>query len=231
MRSVSPKVLSIISRVRVTMSPEICDVCGSSQRIAKNDECFGCRLEKAVSLRFKNIIRSEASDNKDGNGRRYFALEHFHHDKRAGRRARMTAQKRNLDVYYGNVCEECGCNLRNADTGECRACGVLGNIWRHDRGDNHEMAVGRCRSITRGRLVPILTRKVDRIVRDIAMDIGEYTYHGFACHCGHTERYTQRGQCVKCVKARNDKRATAKLRKMKPAEAALAGSEFDWMFE
>jgi hypothetical protein len=222
MRSVSPKVLSAISRARVTMSPEICDVCGSSQRIAKTGECFGCHLEKVLSLRFKNIVRSEASDNIDGNGRRYFALEHFHHDRRASYRTRAAAQKRRFDIYYGHVCEECGCNLRDVDTGECRACGVLENVWRHDRGSKQELAVGRCRSITRGRLVPILTRKVDRIVRDIAVDIGEHTYHGFACACGHTARYTLRGQCVSCVKARNAPR------KKKPAEA---GSEFDHLFD
>lgn len=155
-------------------------------------------------------------------------------DRRKDRSAARKARQDGKRFYYGSRCTECGNNLRFSDTCSCVACEKL---WRASMGGGRNCGIlmvetHDAEALVEGRFVPVNSMWLDRDVRSNAELLRRATYVGAPCkHCGHTERYTQRGQCVKCVKVRNDKRTTAKPRKMKPAEAALAGSEFDRMFE
>lgn len=127
------------------------------------------------------------------------------------------------ETYFGKMCKQCDNNLRNTADRSCVICSAL----RFKRNDIEDAK----RAVKASLEFPVDTMHTDRAIRRAAAAAGMNTYYGCKCECGNDKRYTQRGQCVKCVKARNDKRPTAKPRKKKPAVAALAGSEFDHLFE
>lgn len=220
------KLLKVLEAHRIVISDVTpCSECGSELVDKHTKECVGCEIQRETGLSFNEVCEA-AWSSYSYEGVRYVNLRNYHHDKRRGNRQQEVAERAQIQFFYGEVCEDCGTNLKRTNSRNCVACGNLNMRHRFDRGDKVLLCVGRSRPLVKGRWFPVLTMQSDRIIRQTAAEIGEVTYHGYPCDCGSTERYTKRGQCVGCVKARNRKRKPASAR----TEAGVSHGEFDFLF-
>jgi len=148
-------------------------------------------------------------------------------DARRNRSAAGDAFKEKRSYFHGSPCGKCACTLRFSSTAGCVACQRLlsATVINDDglmvfRNSTHASA------FVDGGFVPVLRLFRDRQVRETAKSLGKDRYTGMACGCGNRIRYTSRGQCVNCVKERND----ARTAKKKPAPAQTEAGDFDWLF-
>lgn len=216
------KLIRLMNADKIFLSLSACEVCGSRQRYHRSDECFGCAVEMELGLSFNVVCAQAWSDNVTGSNQRYISLGDYHHSKRQGTVSQSIARNLSRDLYYGEACGRCGCNLRRVSNGHCEGCLTISIRYRCDRGERLEISAGRGRKMVAGKFFPILTMHVDRIVRDAAKELGERKYVGYPCDCGSTQRYTLRGQCTSCVTDRNKK---------KPAPARTEAGDYDRLFE
>lgn len=230
MSNVEFKLLHALAGVEVTLTDATCSKCGSHQLIKDTSDCFGCYLERNVGLRFKEICDQAFASFQNGNGFRMLDLAELHHQRRVGIQQRRAATGQ---FFYGEACNTCGANLKATVNGECESCGALDFRFSFSRGEPKPLSLHRCRRILRGGVVPVMSMKVDRIIRSVAKELAVPFYHGYPCECGSDKRYTNRGKCVSCVDAQNSKYRKVKGMKPRknktPAEARV--NEFDRLFE
>lgn len=149
-------------------------------------------------------------------------------DARRNRSAAGNAFRDNLPYFHGSPCLKCDCTLRFASTASCVACQRVVSASEGEGDDFVFRNRAQALEFVEGRFVPVLRLFRDRQVRQVAKSLDLDRYSGVACGCGNRIRYTSRGQCVSCVKERNDARATKK--KTAPAQTGAAET-FDWLFE
>lgn len=214
--------IRILNTGKILFALDPCEKCGSAQRFKHSGECFGCKVERETKLSFSQVCEQAWSNNMTATSYRYVSLAEYHHDKRRGNAAKAMALSSGRDLYYGEACDRCGCNLRRSSNGRCEGCLVISIRFRFDKGEREEICAGRGRKMITGKNFPVLTTHFDRIMREVAKELGERIYVGYPCDCGNTKRYTLRGQCVSCVTTRNKK---------KPAPARTEAGEFDHLFE
>lgn len=222
----------IILQRRIVLSEVECNICGSRQRDSITRECVGCIMEKALGLSFKQIAETAWASNTNGSHFRFLSLKDAHNEKRRGKVSREQASRGGRQYYYGDMCDQCACNLRLTLRGRCEACSAIDGRFKHSCGTKRVICAGRAVPMINGRRFPIVTMHVDRMLREMAMGMdGEYTYRGAPCECGSDKRYTSRGQCVSCVTERNNARPAKK--KTAPAQtgAAVEVETFDDLFD
>lgn len=148
-------------------------------------------------------------------------------DSRRNRSAARKAAESGQRDFHGAPCHTCGCTLRFASTTSCIACEKLGRATHSP--DHSKVLLFRNQDhaidFVEGRFIPIRRKSIDRQVRINAELLRRSTYIGLECSCGNAKRYTQRGQCIECVKTRN-----ARKRKAAPAKTETADS-FDHLFD
>lgn len=145
-------------------------------------------------------------------------------DARRNRSSARVAYKSKQPYFQGSACGACGCTLRFALTAGCVACQRLKIATTDTDGQIRFQNPSQAHELVKGEFLPILTMHMDRLARKTAITLGLSRYVGSSCkQCGGTARYTTRGQCIACVKERNDKKKTA------PARTGAAN--FNHLFE
>lgn len=188
--------LNLISKNNIFIEIDPCELCGSHQRFSESGDCFGCAVEKVTGLPFKINCQIQWCNQTCGNGPRFIALEHCHHDKKLAARSRAKAVKLGQRHYYGDLCSECGCNLYKSENAACEGCNSFELIWGSHRGNQKVFVKERSSLLISGKMIPVLTHKSDRKMREVAKMLGAHRYRGLPCECGDNWRYTNRGQCV-----------------------------------
>lgn len=148
-------------------------------------------------------------------------------DARRNRSAAKDAFKEGKSYFQGSPCGQCGCTLRFSSTTGCVACQRLQSATADESGSIIFRNSSQALEFVGGTFVPILTMRVDRMARQVAIALGLSLYAGSPCkQCAGNTRYTSRGQCICCVKHRNiSKKKTA------PAQTGAAKGDFDHLFE